>query len=488
MESPARPLHSTTSLCSSCRRGLPAVVVALADGRVELRKECPEHGAQRVILGQDAGWYEAARAHLRPVPPSATAGRPVAHGCPFDCGPCTQHAQRPTMPIVTVTSRCDLRCPMCFVHNSPAGAGWSMPTDEFRRVLDTVHRVAAGPDGRVDVLNLTGGEVTLHPQLLELLAMARDAGVHRVSVCSHGLSLARDEATVQRLAELRVRVALSFDTFDDATDQQLNGVRSVRRKLEALAALERHGVDVTLIPVLARGRNDHEIGRILDLAMASPSVRHVEVHTLTFTGQGGRTFDRSARMSMHDALLAVEAHTPWLRRDDFVPHPGAHPLCYHVAYVLLDPAGGPPLSLAALVGRPALSEALTERLYLEPTPALEDALRDAVDRAFTDDGPEAARATRALRNLLDALAAADPAEPLRSVERWVKAIYLHSHMDEETFDTERAARCCDVNVKPDGRTVPVCNDNVLYRESERAFVDPPRPVPTLGGDPAVFGR
>lgn len=482
----SRLLHTTTSLCATCRRGLPAQVVADADGRVRMRKECPEHGAQSVVLGQDAAWYEATRGHRRPVRRSAPAGKAVTHGCPFDCGPCTQHAQRPTMPVVTVTSTCDLRCPMCFVHNHQGPGGWNMSLEEFRGVLATIQRVSAGSDGRVDVINLTGGEVTLHPQLPELLAMARDAGVHRVSLCSHGLSLARDEALVRRLAELRARVALSFDTFDDDTDQQLNGIRSVKRKLETLAVLERHGVDVTLIPVLARGRNDHEIGRILDLAVASPSVRHVEVHTLTFTGQGGRTFDRSVRMSMHDALLAIAATTPWLGPTDFVPHPGAHPLCYHVAYVLLDPAGGPPLSLAALVGREALSEALTERLYLEPTPALEEALRDAIDRAFAEGGPDADRATAALRNLLDAISTADPADPLRPAERWVKAIYLHAHMDEETFDTERAARCCDVNVKPDGRTVPICNDNVLYRESEARFVRAPVPVPTVGGDPEVF--
>ena len=47
---------------------------------------------------------------------------------------------------------------------------------------------------------------------------------------------------------------------------------------------------------------------------------------------------------------------------------------------------------------------------------------------------------------LQALAAADvpdrpdpdPREAMRAAERAVKAIYIHSHMDEETFDIERA--------------------------------------------------
>ena len=39
---------------------------------------------------------------------------------------------------------------------------------------------------------------------------------------------------------------------------------------------------------------------------------------------------------------------------------------------------------------------------------------------------------------------------MRAAERAVKAIYIHSHMDEETFDIERAADCCDSNCYADG--------------------------------------
>ena len=51
-----------------------------------------------------------------------------------------------------------------------------------------------------------------------------------------------------------------------------------------------------------------------------------------------------------------------------------------------------------------------------------------------------------------------------------KAVYVHSHMDEETFDTERVGQCCDSNCYADGTTIPVCNYNVLYREKEQHFM------------------
>src|SRR5690349_21062115 len=118
-----------------------------------------------------------------------------------------------------------------------------------------------------------------------------------------------------------------------------------------------------------------------------------------------------------------------------------------------------------------LYRALADRLYLEPTPQLEASLQAAIDRLWAsdagDDDAESARVLAALRRLLDDLypagGHADRLAQLAAGERWIKAIYVHSHMDEETFDTERAAECCDSNCYADGRTIPVCNYNVLYR-------------------------
>ena len=41
----------------------------------------------------------------------------MEHGCPFDCGACPSHAQKIRMPIVTLTSACNLDCPICYTVN-----------------------------------------------------------------------------------------------------------------------------------------------------------------------------------------------------------------------------------------------------------------------------------------------------------------------------------------------------------------------------------
>ncbi|MBL8613643.1 MAG: radical SAM protein [Myxococcales bacterium] len=470
MSPPSRLLHETTSLCRACKNAVPARVVATASSEVWLEKTCPEHGDATVRLSTDAAWYERTRAiAARPTAPGRFA-RPVTLGCPFDCGVCDAHEQRVRLPVVTITSACNLDCPICYVHNKNDGA-YHMPRGEFERVLAHL----GAEHGELDILNLTGGEPTLHPELLAFVDLARAAGVHRVTVCSNGLRLVKDEAFVAALAERGVRIALSFDTFDPEADVAMQGARLLDTKLRCLDVLERHGVDTTLIPVMTLGYNDHEIGRILDLALSRSNIRHLEVHTITYTGQSGGSFPRSGRISMVEVLdRFAEQTNGLLQRDDWVPSPQAHPLCYQIAYLLLDPSGGPPVPFTRFMPREVLYDCLGDRLYLEPTRKLEQALLGAIDHLWTSDGPESERVLGILKRVLAELFPRDrelaPGEALRVSERASKAIYVHSHMDEDTFDTERLAQCCDSNCYADGTTVPVCAYNVLYREKEDHFM------------------
>lgn len=465
-------LHFTTSLCRDCKEALPARAVA-RDGGVWLEKTCPEHGEQSTLTCTSADWYVAQRAYRPRRRPPSELKRAVDLGCPYDCGPCEQHQVPLAMPVVTITSSCNLDCPICYVHNRNEGA-YHMSLDDFRSVLRHVREVRGGD---LDLINLTGGEPMLHPRFLDLLHLAREEGVRRVTICSNGLKL-RDDGLLSKLRELGARVALSFDTFEADVDVAMQGLPLLSTKMRALDLMAKHGVDCTLIPVMTKGYNDHEIGRILDLAVAHPSVRHVEVHTMTYTGQGGVSFDRSGRITLYEVLERIEAQTGWLAVDDFVPSPCAHPLCYQVAYLLLDPDGGPPVPFTRFLGRDGLYESLSEHLYMLPTPRLEHALKDAIDRLWVDESAESERTLRLLKRLLqDSFPpdrALDRESALRASERHVKAVYVHSHMDEESFDVERLAACCDANCYADGRTVPVCAYNVLYREKEANFMRAPK--------------
>ena len=73
------------------------------------------------------------------------------------------------------------------------------------------------------------------------------------------------------------------------------------------------------------------------------------------------------------------------------------------------------------------------------------------------------------------------AERLRRAEACAKAIYVHAHMDEETFDTDRIRQCCVGIREPDGTNVPSCAYNTIYRDRDARFAERPEPpLVTLG--------
>ena len=473
-------MHETTSLCRVCKNAVPAQVWATGGGEIWMRKRCAAHGPQEVRLSADAAWYEATRAIApRPYRPRAVT-REVSFGCPFDCGPCTAHTQDVRLPVVTITSACNLDCPICYTHNKNGGA-WHMPAAELEALLGHLRRAA--PERRI--INLTGGEPTMHPDFARLVALCAREGIHRVTISTHGLRFLNDEPLVAELARLRARIVLSFDALDGAGNRALLGGDFLAGKQRVLALLDRYGVATTLLPVIARGHNDHDLGRLVDLALETACVRSLELHTLTFTGQGGKTFDRAARMTPDEVLRALEAQTAGrLRADDFVPSPAAHPLCYQVTY-LLRVGDARWVPFPRFMRRADLRALLGRGLYLEPTADLEAVLADVIDRLWTGETAcdDAGAVLAALRALADAVFAPGLGEEdrLLEAERRTKAVYLHAHMDEETFDVARV-RQCPVGVREsDGRNVPSCSYNVLYRERDARFMAAPEaPLVTLG--------
>ena len=468
-------IHQTTSLCKVCKNGIPTRIVEFPNGDVWMKKRCDVHGQQDIQISNDAEWYKQTRAYQTPKSPPKTFHKEVEYGCPFDCGACTSHEQKIRLPIVTLTSACNLNCPICYVHNKNADA-YHIDKAEFAKILD---HLVTEHGGELDLINFTGGDPTMHPNFLDFVEMSQEAGIHRVSICTNGIRLAKEEALVQRIAEIGGRVALSFDSFERDVDYAMQGAHLVELKLRCMELLEKYNVNTTLIPVVTRGYNDHEIGKIIQFGLEKSNIRHIEVHLITYTGQGGIDFPRSGRISMYEVLQAIEETTDgFLKPDDYVPSPCAHPLCYQIAYLLMDPDGGPPIPFLRFLDKQTMYECLADRLYLEPSPRLETAMQEAINRLWIEDEPESERAlsllNRLLRDLFPTGKALSREESLRRSEQWIKAVYVHSHMDEETFDTERAMMCCDSNCYADGSSIPVCNYNVLYREKEAEFMDKPK--------------
>ena len=149
-------LGTTHSTCERCRRLVPARIVT--DGAdVYFDKFCVEHGETRALVRRDVSAYLRAQRYVKPgwVPREFAGNDGVA--CPEGCGFCRRHEQHLCMPIVEITTRCDLACPICINSSGAADAspvhGWDMAPEELRRIVDGL----LDSEGQVDLLNISGG-------------------------------------------------------------------------------------------------------------------------------------------------------------------------------------------------------------------------------------------------------------------------------------------------------------------------------------------
>ena len=492
-QSPHVYYGATKSLCATCKQGLDARVV-FRDGGVWLLKRCPDHGAQECLISSSVDWYLDALSFVAPHTPPRTVAKEVRQGCPFDCGPCSSHQQKVYLPVIPITSACNLDCPICYTINKNEDPH-QLSLEAMQGILDHLAR----EHDDLDIINFTGGEPTLHPQLPEILRMCREAGIRRLTVSTNGLRL-KDEAYVEVLAEAGIRVVLSLDSFEREVDLALLGADTTRLKLEVIDLLEKHDVPTTILPAVALGLNDREVPRLFELVVSRPHLLSLELHTLCFTGQGGVGFGRDARITVPDLHARIEeASQGRITPADFVPSPLAHPHCYSICYMLvLDDGGYVPFT--RLMSRQTLFELLQDSLYIEPRARLEAVFRDMIDDLWADPDrlPEAdqvlATLKRLLRQMFPPRGDVSLDERRRIAERSCKAVYIHSHMDEESFDVSRIMKCCVGVPEPDGTNIPTCSYNVLYRERDPRFADAAarerldaarpggRPLPVVAGE------
>ncbi|MCA9797275.1 MAG: radical SAM protein, partial [Candidatus Eremiobacteraeota bacterium] len=225
-------LQKTSSLCTVCKRGVEAEIVE-HEGAVYLRKSCPEHGSRTVLLASDAAWYHETMTYPAALVAPALVKKEIQQGCPYDCGACGAHQQKTYLPVIPITSVCNLDCPICYTINKNQEP-FHISKDEFAQILEVMRH----NDPERKIINLTGGEPTLHPDLPGIVRLCHEAGIHRVTISTHGLAFLKNDALLEELSELRARIVLSFDSFEDAINRKMLGANCTSAKLRVLDRLE----------------------------------------------------------------------------------------------------------------------------------------------------------------------------------------------------------------------------------------------------------
>ncbi|GAA3309879.1 radical SAM protein [Nonomuraea dietziae] len=254
-----------------------------------------------------------------------------------------------------ITESCNLRCPTCFAGSSPDLQG-VVPVE---RVLANVDQRLEREEGRLDVLMLSGGEPTLHPDLAKLLAELTARPITRILVNTNGLLVAQDDGLLDLLTEHRdrVEVYLQYDGISEHASRHHRGGDLRRFKALAVRRLSERQIFTTLVMTAALGVNDGEIGDVVRLALATPFVGGVSIQPVFGSGRSG-VIDPMDRLTHTGVLKRLEPQTGGLVTwRDLTALPCSHPHCCSVGYLIRDDSGDW-RSLVALIGHDRLKENL----------------------------------------------------------------------------------------------------------------------------------
>ncbi len=431
-----RPIKTTTSACPTCLRKVPATVFE-RDGKVFLEKRCAEHGQEEALLASDARLYW-----------HSESGKKAAGCGPAGCG-LTNHS---CTLIFEITEKCNLACPTCFTGSSPHET-WHMTLEEFEAKLD---RLLAAGKRDADLVQLSGGEPTIHPDLEEMIAACFTRGIRKVYVNTNGVRLAKDIEFARRLGALndgkdRLQLYLQLDGFRERTHQLIRGARGLGPvKSQAIANALACGLYVLPVMAVTRGVNLDEIGDVVRLVVDHhPRMNTVILQPAFYAGRYENE-PTPERLTLAEVATEVERQTDGLfTRADFGPIPCSNPNCFALAVALVRGGKLTPISR-----------------YFPRFDTWGEADVAAKIARFADKMPQnlvdVLAEDEMVDQLLDLLAADDDAIDWNDHRSFVM-IGIKPFMDAHTYDQDRVDGCCVHVVDREGLPVSLCEYNTLRR-------------------------
>ena len=491
-------LGMTQSLCPECLALVPAKIIVRNGGRVYFRKTCPTHGVREDFVCSDVTQYDRMEFSVPGRLPQEFGVEP-SRGCPYDCGLCTEHEQHTCIGLVELTSACNLKCPMCYASSGPGGK--HLTFDEACRAIDRLVRV----EGRAEVLQLSGGEPTIHPEFPRILDYACAQAIDIVMINTNGLRLAHDAQLVSHIERQRHRleVYLQFDGFSDRTSQLLRGESLLETKLRAVEILGEHKINTILVTTLQPGVNDHEIGDIVKFGLERRWITGISFQPATYSGRHVLPADLERRITFPDVVKAIAVQTGGIfEASDFMPLPCAHPNCHSLTYAYRQNGVVVPLTrfINARENMDLLSNGITFtrprarqliQRYLDklgccggncdtnapanvPLSRAGESLglpvitESELQPAAVHDRSDAVRSST-IETVANEFFAQALAEKLSPAD--VFRITITSFLDAYNFDVRRLMKCCVHHVLPSGHVIPFCAYNVLYREGHVKLPD-----------------
>ena len=432
-------IKRTLSVCPACLTKVPAEVFE-RDGAVFMTKRCPDHGEEEVLVASDAAFYW----HDEKTAGACGDGCALGHSCTL---------------IFEITDACNLTCPTCFTASSPHETR-AMTFEEFDAKLA---RLLAAGRKDADIVQLSGGEPTIHPDLERMIEACFARGIRRVYVNTNGVRLGKDPDVAKRLGALNkgdqsLQLYLQLDGLRDETSGLIRGRRGLSEvKRRAIANATEQGLYVLPVMTVTRGINTDEIGDVVRTALAHhPRMNTVILQPAFYAGRYEHDRPNEGRVTTGEVARLVEEQTGGMfTRQDFGPLPCSSPNCFAMAVGLKR--GDRVIPISRYFPR---FDTWNEPDVAKQVARFADRLpQNMIDVLAEDD---------LLDELLDLLASGDDENVDWQDYKSFFLVGIKPFMDAHTYDQDRVDRCCVHVVDREGEPVSLCEYNTLRRPRERA--------------------
>ena len=254
------------------------------DDKVYLRRFCRRgHGEVWSLYEENAdlwAYLQQWRVPTKSINSDTSVIYPIPTGYEYGLGP--THLQHSCVFLLDITTQCNLSCPACFTSSSPAAS-------HFLSIDSIVHAVTSAiekEEGHLDVVMLSGGEPSIHPQICEIIERLVPLPITRILLNTNGIRLANDKTFLRFLASHRERleIYLQYDGQRSATHHALRGTDLRETKARALHLLSDAKLFTTLVMTVSE-ENADLVGEVLDTAFSTPYAGGVMFQPLFASGR-----------------------------------------------------------------------------------------------------------------------------------------------------------------------------------------------------------
>jgi len=484
-------LSYTKSLCPNCvaEKKFDKMVIDATiyeeDGKVWLKKVCPEHGETKEIYWSSYEMYEKAKKYadkkgIKLENPQIK--KPESEiTCPKDCGLCQAHMSHTALANIVVTNRCDLSCWYCFFYAKQGQPIYEPSMEQISQMLDNLKNqkpVAC------NAIQLTGGEPTVRDDLIDIVKLVRSKGFEHVQVNTNIINISKKPELAKQLVEAGSNVF--YVSFDGMTPESNN--KNYWEFPKALENFRKANAGIVLVPTVINGVNETQLGDILRFAAGNIDVvRGIDFQPVSLVGMMPTNLRKQQRITIPDVVKKIEEQTNGqITMDDFYTIPcaskvtnfietlkggkryrlSAHFACGVGTYVFKKENGDllPITRFIDVEGLLDYLDEVKEELKTKNKLIVKAKMLKTLPK-FIDMSKKPKELN--IKKMLISAITGGTYDSLREFHHKTLFVGMMHFMDPYNYDVERVKRCVIHYAVPDGRVIPFCAFNVLpelYRD------------------------